>query len=49
MTEPKLNTMREMIDFFSCEGRPVTAQEFNDFWKSLTDDQKAYYKSADLT
>lgn len=27
----------------------VTMDEFNSFWKSLSDDEKKYYKTADLS
>ena len=48
MGEKTENTLRELMDAFSCEGRQVSAAEFNVFWKSCTDEQKAYYKSASL-
>jgi len=30
--------------YFGCPGRPVEAKEMTDFWKSLTDEQKTFYK-----
>jgi hypothetical protein len=40
-------TMKHVRDYFN-EGtsRPVTMTEFSDFWKSCTDEDKAYYKQA---
>lgn len=40
-------TMLDVRKFFN-EGssRAVTTKEFSDFWKSLTDEEKTYYKGA---
>lgn len=43
------NALSDLIKFFGCEGRPVSPGEFRDFWNSLTDEEKAYYKSAPLS
>lgn len=43
------NTVKELKEFFSTPDKPVTAPEFMSFWKSCDDEDKAYYKSADLT
>lgn len=44
MSQP-INWMKTLMAMFSCEGRPVTSSEFSVFWKSCTDEQKAYYKA----
>lgn len=40
-------TMKHVRDYFN-EGttRPVTVTEFSTFWKSCTDEDKEYYKTA---
>lgn len=44
MTEP---TMKTVKDYFNKDtSRPVTTTEFSTFWKSLTDEDKTYYKNA---
>lgn len=43
------NKVAEIKNFFGEGTRKVTMAEFNEFWKSLTDDEKKYYKTADLT
>lgn len=42
------NGMKEIKDFFGTPERPVTGPEMMAFWKSLTDEEKEYYKTADL-
>lgn len=42
------NSVSELRDFFSIPGRPVTASEMMEFWKSLTDEEKNYYKTTPL-
>ena len=49
MTEQKQNSLKDLIDFFGCEGRPVSPPEFRSFWNSLTDSEKEYYKTAPLS
>lgn len=40
-------TMLDVRKYFNEDSsRTVTTKEFSDFWKSLTDDDKAYYKKA---
>lgn len=46
MTE---NSMQEIQKFFSTEERPVTGPEMREFWMSLSDEEKQYFKSADLS
>lgn len=38
-----------LMAFFSENSRPCGPTEFMAFWKSLTDDQKEYYRTCDLT
>lgn len=44
----KGNTLLEMIKFLSTEDNPVTSQEFTEFWKTLTEEEKADFKAAKL-
>lgn len=40
-------TMLDVRKYFNTDTlRPVTTAEFSAFWKSLTDEDKEYYKSA---
>lgn len=43
-----MNTLKDLILFFGCEGRPVSPAEFKAFWQSCDEEQKAYYKNAPL-
>lgn len=60
MTQPMAqNGVKELMAFFGvelkgiCTDSPtdgkVTTPEFSAFWKSCSDEQKAYYKSAPLS
>jgi len=42
------NTIKELMAAFSTLERPVSVQEYRDFWSSLTEDEKTYYKTAKL-
>jgi hypothetical protein len=42
------NTVKALKDFFSVPGKPVSNTEMIEFWKSIADDEKAYYQNADL-
>lgn len=42
------NKMTDLMAYFSTEERPVKVAEFNAFWKSCTDADKAYFKAVDL-
>lgn len=42
------NTVKELLAFFSTEEKPCKTSEFMEFWKSLSDEEKEYYKAADL-
>lgn len=44
-----MNTVKDLIKFFSEGCRPVSTAEFMDFWKSLSDSEKEYYKNAPLS
>lgn len=44
-----MNSLKDLIDYFGCEGRPVTPAEFKAFWSSLTDAEKDWYKAQPLT
>lgn len=42
------NTPTELMTAFSTPGNSVTLQEFQDFWKSLTPDEKTFYRENDF-
>ncbi len=42
------NSMQDIRRFLTNSERPVTMAEFSEFWKSLTEEEKAEYKNADL-
>lgn len=46
---PVENKPKDLIAYFSTPEKPCTTSEYMAFWKSLTDDQKAYYREFDLT
>lgn len=48
MDEKKINDTKALIAFFSITERPVTAAEFMAFWKSNTEEQKDYYRNAQI-
>lgn len=39
----------DLKGFFGTEENPVTPKEMTEFWKSLTDEEKDYYKNAKLS
>lgn len=43
------NSVAQLKDYFSTPEKPVAAREMMDFWNSCSDEEKAYYKSAELT
>jgi hypothetical protein len=44
------NDMKALMHFFARPGEDkVPVKEFNAFWKSLTDAEKEYYKTAPLS
>lgn len=43
------NSVSQLKDFFSTPEKPLNSNEMMDFWKSLSNEEKAYYKSVDLT
>jgi len=48
MPEVKKNSLKDLMEAFSCPGRPVSAAEFRSFWASCTQDEKDYYMTASL-
>lgn len=44
----KGNTLLEMMKYLSTEDRPVQSQEFTEFWKTLSVEEKDEFKSAKL-
>lgn len=45
---PKGNSLTELMAAFSTPDRPVKAAEYQAFWKSCTEEQKAWYKAQPL-
>lgn len=45
---PDKNSLTDLKKFLGADGRPVDNTEFTEFWKSLTDEEKAEFKSAKL-
>lgn len=43
------NSISAIKAFFSTEEKPCTTNEIMQFWKSLTLEEKEYYKTADLS
>lgn len=43
------NNVRDLMEFFSTEEKPCKSGEFMEFWKSLTDEEKVEFKTADLS
>lgn len=42
------NSMSQLKEFFSKDAPPVTMAEMSAFWRSLSEEDKAYFKAADL-
>lgn len=42
------NTVKALKDYFGSSTRPVSAKEMMEFWSSLSDDEKEYFKTAVL-
>lgn len=42
------NSVTDLKTFFSTEEKPCSTQEMMEFWKSLSDEEKTYYKTAAL-
>lgn len=42
------NSLKDIREFFGTPDRPVNPTELKEFWQSLTDEEKNYYKSAPL-
>lgn len=43
------NTVKDLKDFFSTPERPVTSKEMVEFWRDMPDEEKDYYRKADLS
>lgn len=44
-----LNSITDLKTFFSTPEKPVSLQEIREFYRDLSEDEKDYYKNADLT
>jgi hypothetical protein len=42
------NTLAEMMRYLSTPERKVSSAEFQEFWKSCTEEEKAEFKRAEL-
>ena len=47
MTDNK-NSIVDIKKYFERDDKPISTKEFNDFWKSLTEEEKEDFKKADL-
>ena len=43
------NTVTQIKEFFNDPAKPCNAAEVMEFWKSLSEEEKEYYKKAELT
>jgi hypothetical protein len=43
-----LNTITDLKKYLGTPERPVSMQEMNEFWQSLTEDEKVEFKSTPL-
>lgn len=43
------NSVKDLKDFFTTPEKPMAAKEMMDFWTSLSDEEKEYYKNVDLS
>lgn len=43
------NSVSELKTFFSVDEKPVGTREMMDFWTSLSNEDKEYYKNAELS
>jgi hypothetical protein len=46
--EQQENTLAEMMRYLSTPERKVSSAEFQEFWKSCTEEEKAEFKRAEL-
>lgn len=47
-TTDRRNGPKTLMAAFSCPDRPVNVAEYNEFWKSLSPEQKDYYRNVDI-
>ena len=43
------NSASNLKEFFSTPEQPLSTSEFMEFWKSLSEEEKDYYREADLS
>lgn len=43
------NSVKDIKDYFSTAEKPVSTGEMMEFWKSLSDGEKDYYKNVNLS
>lgn len=43
------NTVKDLKEYFSTPENPVNAREMMDFWQSCSEDDKEYFKTADIS
>lgn len=48
MTTPE-NSIKALKNFFSTDDNPCSTGEIMAWWRDLSDEEKDYYKSADLS
>jgi hypothetical protein len=42
------NKPKALMEYFSTPDRPVTPSEFRQFWTSLMDEEKLYFRTVEL-
>lgn len=47
--QDKQNDIKAITAFFERDSEPLAKGEMIAFWKNLTDEEKAYFKQADLS
>lgn len=43
------NSVKDLKDFFNTPEKPVSSSQMMEFWKTLTDEEKSYYRGAELS
>jgi hypothetical protein len=43
------NSFKELMEFFSKNGYSMHFMEFKEFWLSLSDEEREYYRNIDLS
>lgn len=44
----EINNIGQIAKYFQTDEKFVTAQEFREFWDSMTEEEREYYRNVDL-